>query len=89
MIKPLKCTASDVIRMAENAGCDTNKGRPSSLLNRSTVRAKLIQEARDGRYYWQQFDPRVSEATLDLIERATLSAIRNHVSKLPSKGKTI
>jgi hypothetical protein len=63
--------------------------RSSSLINRAEVKRRLIQEARDGRCYWKLFEPRVSKETLALIERATLSAIRNHVSKLPSKGKTI
>jgi hypothetical protein len=68
---------------------EENNGDPSSLLNKSACRAKLIQEARDSKFYWRQFEPRVSAETLAMAERALLSWIRNHVSKLPSKGKTI
>ncbi len=63
--------------------------RESTLINHAEVRRRLVQEARDGRWYWQQFEPRVSAETYAIIERAALDAIRNHVSKLPSKGKTI
>jgi hypothetical protein len=80
-MRPANEVAEDIAR--------DDAARTSSLINRAEVRRKLIQEARDARYYWKQFEPRVSEATLALIERATLDAIRNHVSKLPSKGKTI
>ena len=63
--------------------------RQSSLINRAEVRRKLIMQAQDIRYYWKQFQPRVSKATLDKIEANVSAHIRSIVEKLPSKGKTI
>jgi hypothetical protein len=68
-----------------------------SLLNRSAVRVKLMQEARDnspsgvGAYHWNLAGDslRVSKETLDKLERALLSAIRAHVQGLQRKGKTL
>jgi hypothetical protein len=76
---------------AEAAGNERTavESRESSLINRAEVRRKLIQEARDNRYHWKLFEPRVSEATLAKIERATLDAVRNHIWQLQAKGKTI
>ena len=66
---------------------DTNKH--NGLINRAAVKSKLIEHAQDTRYYWKQFDPRVSGATLDKIEALVGAAIRDIVQKLPSKGQTI
>lgn len=63
--------------------------RTSGLINRAEVRRKLIQQAQDTRFYWRQFQPRVSEATLDKIEASVSAHIRSIVEKLPSAGKTI
>jgi hypothetical protein len=61
----------------------------NGIINRAAVRAKLIEHAEDTRFYWRQFKPRVSEATLDKIEAAVSAHIRSIVDRLPSKGKTI
>lgn len=63
--------------------------RLSSLINRAEVRRKLIQQAQDTRFYWKQFEPRVSEDTLAKIEASVSAHIRSIVERLPSKGKTI
>jgi hypothetical protein len=63
--------------------------RVSSLINRAEVRRKLIQQARDTRYYFQTFTPRVSEATLEKLEAIIGAEIRSIVERAPSKGKTL
>ncbi len=60
-----------------------------SLINRAEVKRKLVQQAQDTRFYWKQFEPRVSSATLDKIEAAVSAHIRSIVEGLPSAGKTI
>jgi hypothetical protein len=63
--------------------------KPSSIINRTEAKKRLIRAAQADRYYFLQFEPRVSGKTLDDLEAYAESWIRNHVSKLPSKGKTI
>ena len=63
-----------------------------SLLNRAACKTKLIEHAIDTRYHWQMVGRssiRVSKATLDQLEAVASAWIRNHISQLPSKGKTI
>lgn len=63
--------------------------RIPSLINEAACKRALIEEAQSTKFYWKQFEPRVSKEAIEILKRAVRSAIVNHVSKLSSKGKTI
>ena len=60
-----------------------------TVINRAEAKRMFIRVAQDTKFYWTQFEPRVSSDTLNQLQAYAESWIRNHVSKLPSKGKTI
>lgn len=62
----------------------------SHLTNKTAVKQRLIQHARDTRCWWANVDNiRVSEHTIGEIEASVSAHIRSIVQRLPSKGKTI
>lgn len=60
--------------------------KQKSVINRTEVKRRLLQFAKDTRSHCFT---RVSEETLTNIEATVEARIRNHVTALPSKGKTI
>lgn len=86
--------AVDLLAKAK-ANCDAAKAdggnkvvgmNPTPLLNRSAVRAALLDHAKRTRAHKYT---RVSEDTLLLANAHLRIWIVNHVAKLPSMGKTI
>jgi len=65
--------------------------RTASLLNKAEFKRWIVRLAQDEKFYWRQYGDtvRVSSQTIADAEEALKSWARNHVSKLPSKGKTI
>lgn len=67
----------------------TAAGTPSSLLNKAETKRELVRIAQAEKYYFTTFNPRVSEATLLMLEAKMRVWMRAHVAGLPSKGRTI
>jgi len=84
----LRCDRQDT--KVQNSMSDENKLAPvPTVINRAEAKRMFIRIAQDTKFYWKQFEPRVSSDTLNQLQAYAESWIRNHVSKLPSKGKTI
>lgn len=60
--------------------------RAASVLNRTEVKRRLLQNAKDTRAH--PFT-RVSKGTFDLFEARVEAMIRGHVSAAPSRGQTL
>jgi hypothetical protein len=66
----------------------TATGRQASVINRTELKRRIVQYAKDTKYHFRD-GCRVSEQTLNDAEALVESWMRHKVSSMPSKGKTI